>query len=79
MESVSGTEERLCRRCRRPVVVYADQYEHVFERMHYVCFHYEYEHEGDLDEECWAGGCPSQTVNPRPERRRPGGELHREG
>jgi hypothetical protein len=28
----------ICRRCRRPVVISADQFE-VFERMHYSCFH----------------------------------------
>lgn len=44
----------------------ADQFE-VFEHMHYVCFHYEFEHDPvDPDEECSAGGCPSRTVNARP-------------
>jgi len=39
----------------------------VFERMHYVCFHYEFEHgDTDVDAECGAGGCPSRT----PELRR---------
>jgi hypothetical protein len=38
--------------------------------MHYVCFHYEFEHDPvDPDEECGAGGCPSAAVGPRPERR----------
>lgn len=46
-----------------------DQYD-VFEHMHYVCFHYAFEHDlADLDEECTAGGCPSAAVNPRPDRR----------
>lgn len=27
--------------------------------MHYVCFHYEFEHAGDPDVECLAGGCPA--------------------
>lgn len=31
----------------------------VFEQMHYVCFHYEFEHRGDPDVECAAGGCPA--------------------
>jgi hypothetical protein len=49
--------------------VSADRYE-VFERMHHVCFHYEFEHDpADPDEECSAGGCPSKTVHPRPMRR----------
>jgi len=51
-----------CRRCGRPVRVSAGQYE-VFERMHYVCFHYEFEHgEVDVDAECQAGGCPSSSL-----------------
>jgi hypothetical protein len=42
----------ICRRCNRPVVVSRDQYE-VFEGMHYVCFHYEFEHDPvDPDDEC---------------------------
>ena len=62
-------QARLCRRCDRPVTVEADRYE-VFEQMHYVCFHYEFEHDPtDPDEECEAGGCPSAAVHPRPERR----------
>jgi hypothetical protein len=48
-----------CRHCGRPVVVSADQFE-VFERMHYTCFHYLFEHDPyDPDEQCAAGGCPS--------------------
>jgi hypothetical protein len=34
-----------------------------FEEMHYVCFHYEFEHDpADPDEECQAGGCPSGAL-----------------
>lgn len=62
-------EPLICRRCSRPVVVEAARYE-VFEHMHYVCFHYEFEDDPmDPDEECSAGGCPSAAVLPRPERR----------
>ncbi len=51
--------ELLCRRCHRRVAVSAAEYD-IFEQMHYVCFHYEFEHgEFDVDEECDAGGCPS--------------------
>lgn len=51
--------EHPCRRCHRRVAVSAAEYD-VFEQMHYVCFHYEFEHgEFDVDEECDAGGCPS--------------------
>jgi hypothetical protein len=32
----------------------------MFERMHYVCFHYEFEHDpADPDDDCGAAGCPS--------------------
>lgn len=60
---MSGDDAQLaCVRCGRPVRVSADQYE-VFERMHYVCFHYEFEHDpADPDEECQAGGCPSASL-----------------
>jgi len=56
-------EQQMCRRCDRPVRVSRADYE-TFERMHYVCFHYEFEHDpADPDEECTAGGCPSGALN----------------
>jgi hypothetical protein len=62
-------EALICRRCNRPVEVSKEQYS-VFAGMHYVCFHYEFEHDPiDPDEECAAGGCPSRAVNPHSERR----------
>lgn len=65
----SPADPLLCHRCRRPVEISRGQYE-VFEHMHYVCFHYEYEHDpADPDEKCSAGGCPSAAINPRPDRR----------
>jgi hypothetical protein len=52
----------ICRRCGRPVATSAHHYD-VFEQMHYVCFHYEFEHDpADVDSECSAGGCPSRRV-----------------
>ena len=49
-------------RCRRPVIRSVDQYE-TFERMHYVGFHYEFEHDpANPDEECQAVGCPSASL-----------------
>jgi hypothetical protein len=30
----------------------------VFERMHWVCFHFEFEHQGDPDAPCRDPGCP---------------------
>jgi len=43
----------------------------VFEQMHYVCFHYEFEHDPfDPDEECTAGGCPSYKLDAPPRQLR---------
>lgn len=67
-----------CQRCGRAVRTSADQYD-VFERMHFVCFHFEFEHDPfDPDEECSAGGCPSRTVNARPMRRPENRQLIRQ-
>lgn len=56
-------EELTCARCGQEVRVNRDSFE-VFEHMHYVCFHYEFEHMGfDPDEECDAGGCPSSVFS----------------
>ena len=55
----SQPELPTCIRCGREVRLSREQYQ-IFERMHYVCFHYEFEHDPfDPDEECDAGGCPS--------------------
>ncbi|WP_448630881.1 hypothetical protein [Cellulomonas soli] len=46
---VATTSEALaCLRCGRPVVLNREHYE-TFERMHYICFHFEYEHLLALD------------------------------
>ncbi|MFD3508641.1 hypothetical protein [Nocardia sp. NPDC058666] len=60
------TSSPICRRCGRPVRVGRDNYT-VFEGMHYVCFHYEFEHDlsnpdGDPDEDCGLPGCPSAVA-----------------
>jgi hypothetical protein len=49
-----------CVRCNRPVVVNESMY-HVFERMYWVCFHFEFEHEGDPDDPCGDPGCPMRV------------------
>ncbi|RJQ74436.1 hypothetical protein D5S17_22685 [Pseudonocardiaceae bacterium YIM PH 21723] len=59
------SEELTCRRCALPVRVGRDHYD-TFEQMHYVCFHYEFEHriavpDGDPDEDCGVAGCPSSA------------------
>jgi hypothetical protein len=51
-----------CARCGRPVVVNRESYD-VFERMHYLCFHMEFEHgDHDPDEGCGVPGCPAATT-----------------
>jgi hypothetical protein len=39
----------VCIRCQKPVVVNRSQYE-TFEKVHWLCFHLEYEHDADPDE-----------------------------
>lgn len=47
-----------CVRCGRPVLVNRDSYD-VFERMHFLCFHLEFEHgDYDPDQGCDVPGCP---------------------
>jgi len=49
--------ELICVRCNKPVEENKEQYE-VFEKMHWLCFHLEYEHEGDPDRPCSDPSCP---------------------
>ena len=55
--------DRLCLRCGQRVDVNAPMYE-VFERMHWTCFHYEFEHNlggvDDPDQPCSDPSCPSR-------------------
>jgi hypothetical protein len=55
----------VCRACGEVVELNADRFD-IFEQMHYTCFHYEFEHSGDRDQECDAGGCPAELIGPRP-------------
>ena len=62
----TDTEELKCVRCGLEVRVNRESFE-IFERMHWVCFHFEFEHMGlDPDEECDAPGCPSSRFNSPP-------------
>ena len=64
----TDTEELICVRCGLEVRVNRESYE-LFERMHWVCFHFVFEHSGfDPDEECDAPGCPSSPFNSPPAR-----------
>ena len=52
----------LCVRCGRAVVRNRDSYD-LFEKMHWSCFHYEFEHEGDPDVACPDLACPARPVD----------------
>ncbi|WP_345711573.1 hypothetical protein [Kineococcus glutinatus] len=56
-------EEQICMRCTRPVALAPEDYE-LFERMHGVCFHYDFEHDADVDADCGVPGCPSGLLPP---------------
>jgi hypothetical protein len=61
----------VCVRCGRPVERNRDYYE-TFERMHWSCFHYEFEHEmagqrGDPDIACGDPACPARAFDPSPQ------------
>jgi hypothetical protein len=50
---------QVCRSCGEAVAT--PQFD-VYERMHWVCFHFEFEHSGtDRDEPCITQGCPMTT------------------
>jgi hypothetical protein len=48
---------KICVRCNEPVVKNAESYD-VFEKMHWLCFHLEFEHSGDADTPCEDPSCP---------------------
>ena len=49
--------KKICARCGKAVVVHQEDYE-IFEKMHWLCFHLEYEHKADPDEACNDPSCP---------------------
>jgi hypothetical protein len=55
-------EPPKCVRCGRPVEVHRANYE-LFERMHWLCFHLEFEHRGDPDAPCEDSGCPWRMLD----------------
>lgn len=58
MDHERGTREQapLCRLCGRPVAVNRTHYG-TFEKMHWLCFHLSFEHDGDADEPCQDPSC----------------------
>ncbi|MCF8210512.1 MAG: hypothetical protein K9K38_14095 [Rhodoferax sp.] len=55
-------EPLLCLACKKPVEVFKDDYD-VFEQMHWLCFHLQFEHEGDPDEDCGDPSCPWGVID----------------
>jgi hypothetical protein len=47
----------LCVRCHQPVTIHRSDYD-LFEQMHWLCFHLEFEHQADPDEPCSDPSCP---------------------
>lgn len=63
-----SNHDNACRRCGRAVVRNAEVRD-VFEGMHWVCFHYEFEHNdgaGDPDVACPDPSCPARAFDPEP-------------
>jgi phage anti-repressor protein len=55
--------DRICKKCGLPVKKYYNEYD-VFEGMHWICFHFEFEHGSyDLDEPCDDPSCPWNAEN----------------
>lgn len=50
-------QQKICTRCNQLVTVNASSYE-MFEQMHWLCFHLEFEHQGDPDQACNDPSCP---------------------
>ncbi|MEC4685009.1 MAG: hypothetical protein VST71_04655 [Nitrospirota bacterium] len=57
MQKNNSDKNLICVRCGQPVEKNKDNYE-TFEKMHWICFHFEYEHEVDPDEPCSHPSCP---------------------
>lgn len=51
----------LCTRCSRPVQTTRASYE-AQESMHWLCFHLEFEHDGDPDSPCDDPSCPWRRI-----------------
>ena len=64
--SPPGESVPICRHCHCPVAQALYPYD-VMEGMHWVCFHYVFEHfEIDIDRACKDPSCPSRMVDPDP-------------
>jgi hypothetical protein len=55
---MAGDEEFTCSRCGRPITVDPKISRDIFEGMHWLCFHLEFEHGTDPDLPCYDPSCP---------------------
>jgi hypothetical protein len=55
--NADGGSPPTCRACGRPVIRNRQNYD-LFEGMHWLCFHLDYEHTGDTDTPCSDPSCP---------------------
>jgi hypothetical protein len=51
-----------CRKCGKAIVKFGNEAEQLFEGMHWLCFHFEYEHEGEPDAACGDFSCPNLKI-----------------
>lgn len=58
---MGNNEKLICARCKHPVVKNKENYE-IFEKMHWIYFHFEYEHNTDPDEPCDDPSCPGKHI-----------------
>jgi SpoVK/Ycf46/Vps4 family AAA+-type ATPase len=62
-----ASEGTACQRCGRPVVVREQGPYAAVQGMHWVCFHYEFEHgDHDVDAACKDPACPSRMIDKKP-------------
>ncbi len=52
-----------CRKCGKEISKFKQNAEQIYEGMHRLCFHFEYEHEGEPDESCADdSSCPNFKI-----------------
>jgi len=62
MNSPTSAAELRCRRCRRPISSDPEIALDIFEGMHWLCFHLEFEHGDDPDRACSDATCPWRRI-----------------
>lgn len=52
----------ICKSCLEPVESSSEDY-YLFEGMHWICFHFTFEHNTDRDKPCSDPSCPWNRIN----------------